>query len=108
MSYTPCNFEPFKEDLTRVGLFKLQLLYPAIFISCYKINHPVIIIAVECGDPGKPANGKQIVKKGYVYGGSVKFVCDKNYTLVGTDVIYCQANRSWSSSVPRCLGKCHG
>ncbi|CAH3145898.1 unnamed protein product, partial [Porites lobata] len=64
--------------------------------------------AVECGDPGEPTNGKQIVKKGYVYGGSVKFACDKNYTLVGTDVIYCQANRSWSSSVPRCLGKCHG
>ncbi|CAH3174212.1 unnamed protein product, partial [Porites evermanni] len=64
--------------------------------------------AVECGNPGKPTNGRQIVRKGYVYGGSVKFVCDKNYTLVGTDVIYCQANRSWSSSVPRCLGKCHG
>ena len=66
-----------------------------------------IVIAVECGDPGKPTNGDQIVKKGYVYGGSVKFVCDKNYTLVGTDVIYCQANRSWSSSRPRCVGKCH-
>ena len=26
---------------------------------------------------------------------------------MGTDVIYCQANRSWSSFVPRCLGKCH-
>ncbi|CAH3198639.1 unnamed protein product, partial [Porites evermanni] len=62
--------------------------------------------AVECGDPGKPTNGEQIVKKGYVYGGSVKFVCDKNYTLVGTDVIYCQANRSWSSSVPSCLADC--
>ena len=68
----------------------------------------IIIIAVECGDPGKPTNGKQIVKKGYVYGGSVKFVCDTNYTLVGTDVMHCQANRSWSSPVPNCLGKCHG
>ena len=48
-----------------------------------------------------------MVKKGYVYGGSVMFVCDKNYTLVGTDVIYCQANRSWSSPVPRCFGKIH-
>ena len=74
----------------------------------YKINHPVIIaIAVECGNPGKPTNGKQIVRKGYVYGGSVKFFCDKNYTLVGTDVIYCQANRSWSSSRPRCVGTCY-
>ena len=66
-----------------------------------------IFLAVECGDPGKLSNGEQMVKKGYVYGGSVKFVCDKNYSLVGTDVIYCQANRSWSSPVPRCLGKIH-
>ena len=73
-----------------------------------KINDPVIItIAVECGDPGKPTNGEQIVKKGYVYGGSVEFVCDENYTLVGADVRFCQANKSWSSSVPRCVGKCH-
>ena len=73
-----------------------------------KINDPVIItIAVECGDPGKPTNGKQIVRKGYVYGGSVKFVCGENYTLVGADVTFCQANKSWSSSVPRCVGKCH-
>ena len=62
-------------------------------------------IVVKCGDPGKPSNGEQIVKKGYVYGGSVKFFCDKNYTLVGTDIIYCQANGSWSSPVPRCFGK---
>ena len=48
-----------------------------------------------------------MVKKGYVYGGSVKFVCDENYTLVGTDVIYCQANGSWSSPFPRCFGKIH-
>ena len=71
-----------------------------------KINDPVIItIAVQCVDPGKPTNGKQIVRKGYVYGGSVKFVCDENYTLVGADVMFCQANKSWSSSVPRCVGK---
>ena len=68
----------------------------------------MLIIAVECDDPGKPANGRQIVEKGYVYGKSVKFICDKDYTLVGTDVMYCQANSSWSSPVPRCLGKCHG
>ena len=112
------NFEPLKQELARVRLFKLQLLkYPAIFISSFivlckrqrlKINDPVIItIAVECGDPGKPTNGEQIVKKGYVYGGSVEFVCDENYTLVGADVTFCQANKSWSSSVPRCVGKCH-
>ena len=95
----------------KLCLIPCNLLFLYYFIICnrrrQKINHPVIITAVECHDPGKPTNGKQIVKKGYVYGGSVKFVCDKNYTLVGTNVIYCQANRSWSSFVPRCVGKCY-
>ena len=98
------------ELYSRFYLVSCDLHFPYLFISKgqrLNISFP-IIIAVECDDPGQPNNGKQIVKKGYVYGGSVKFVCDKNYTLVGTDVIYCQANRSWSSSVPRCLGKCHG
>ena len=26
---------------------------------------------------------------------------------MGADVRFCQANKSWSSSVPRCVGKCH-
>ena len=94
-------------------LFKLQLLntlQSLFLLVCkrqrLKINDPLIItIAVECGNPGKPTNGKQIVRKGYVYGGSVKFVCDENYTVVGADVMFCQANKSWSSSVPRCVGK---
>ena len=93
-------------------LIPCNLYFLFYFIVCkrqrLKINDPVIItIAVKCGDPGKPTNGKQIVRKGYVYGGSVKFVCDENYTVVGVDVMFCQANKSWSSSAPRCVGKCH-
>ena len=47
------------------------------------------------------------MKKGYVYGGSVTFLCDKDYTLEGTNTTYCQADKSWSAAVPRCLGKSH-
>ena len=88
----------------------ILISYTSLYVSDKgNIHFPIIlIIAVECNDPGKPSNGEKIVKKGHVYGGSVKFVCDKNYSLVGTDVIYCQANKNWSSSVPRCLGKFHG
>ena len=88
----------------------ILISYTSLYVSDKgNIHFPIIlIIAVECDDPGKPSNGEKIVTKGYVYGGSVKFVCDENYSLVGTDVIYCHANRSWSSSVPRCLGKFHG
>ena len=121
MNYIARNFEPLekkkkkKNELVCVYsswsyLIPCNLHFFYDFIVCkrqrLKINDPVIItIAVECGNPGKPTNGKQIVRKGYVYGGSVKFVCDENYTLVGADVIFCQANKSWSSCVPRCVGK---
>ena len=61
---------------------------------------------VKCGDPGVPLNGKRIVSKGFVYGGSVRFECNTNYTLMkGMPVaIYCQADKAWSGSLPRCLG----
>ena len=35
------------------------------------------------------------------------FLCDKDYTLEGTNTTYCQADKSWSAAVPRCLGKSH-
>lgn len=65
----------------------------------------LIFIVIKCGDPGKPSNGKQIVQKGFVYGGWIKFECDKDYTLDGTHTTHCQANKSWTSPVPRCLGR---
>lgn len=65
----------------------------------------LIYVVVQCGDPGKPANGQQLVKKGFVYGGYVTFKCEKDYTLSGSFAIYCQENKEWTDSVPRCLGK---
>ena len=62
-------------------------------------------IVVKCNDPGTPMNGRQIVSKGYVYGGSVTFDCDTNYTLQGKERIICKPDKSWSGSVPQCLGK---
>ncbi|KAL9989281.1 hypothetical protein ACROYT_G003814 [Oculina patagonica] len=67
---------------------------------------PTTCELVQCGDPGKPANGEQKVSKGFVYGGSVTFTCDKDYTLRGTSTIYCQENKKWTASVPQCLASC--
>ena len=66
-----------------------------------------MIIVVKCGDPGTPTNGRQIVNKGYVYRGSVTFVCDTNYTLKGISLIFCKADKGWTASVPQCLGNCN-
>ena len=73
---------------------------------CALMFSSLIYVVVQCGDPGKPPNGQQLVKKGFVYGGSVTFICDKDYTLRGTFAIFCQENKEWTASVPRCLGKC--
>ncbi|XP_022793977.1 CUB and sushi domain-containing protein 3-like isoform X2 [Stylophora pistillata] len=67
---------------------------------------PTTCEIVQCGDPGTLQNGTQTVTKRYVYGGSVKFKCNKGYTLVGTRIIYCQANKQWSAAVPHCRASC--
>ena len=75
-----------------------------VLIFCFILRF--ICIVVQCGDPGKPANGAQKVNKGFVYGGSVEFTCDKDYTLSDSPTIYCQENKEWTGSVPQCLGEC--
>jgi len=41
-----------------------------------------------------------------VYGGSVTFTCNKDFSLRGKSTIYCQENKEWTAPVPQCLGKC--
>ena len=51
----------------------------------------------------------RIVSKGLVYGGSLRFKCNRDYTLMKgmSEIIYCQANKRWTASVPHCLGNGH-
>ncbi|XP_078348103.1 sushi, von Willebrand factor type A, EGF and pentraxin domain-containing protein 1-like isoform X1 [Oculina patagonica] len=67
---------------------------------------PTTCELVQCGVPGQLANGQQKVSKGFVYGGSVTFTCDRDYTLKGTSTMYCQENKQWTASVPQCLAPC--
>ena len=69
----------------------------------------LFISVVKCDDPGTPVNGMRIVSKGLVYGGSLRFKCNRDYSLMKgmSDVIYCQANKRWTASVPHCLGNEH-
>ncbi|XP_067016849.1 sushi, von Willebrand factor type A, EGF and pentraxin domain-containing protein 1-like isoform X1 [Acropora muricata] len=69
---------------------------------------PTTCELVKCDDPGTPVNGMRIVSKGLVYGGSLRFKCNRDYTLMKgmSEVIYCQANKRWTASVPHCLAPC--
>ncbi|PFX33868.1 CUB and sushi domain-containing protein 1 [Stylophora pistillata] len=62
---------------------------------------------VNCGDPGTPANGKRVhITNGFHYGSSVKFACDANYSLEGSEKITCEETKEWSSFIPRCRASC--
>ena len=80
-------------------------------LNCWNYFIVIINIAfgfsvVKCDDPGTPVNGMRIVSKGLVYGGSLRFKCNRDYTLMKgmSEIIYCQANKRWTASVPHCLG----
>ena len=55
----------------------------------------MLIIAVECDDPGKPANGRQIVEKGKAWGGIFLF------SKICNQILYPRANHS-SQMQPNC------
>ncbi|XP_067016833.1 sushi, von Willebrand factor type A, EGF and pentraxin domain-containing protein 1-like isoform X2 [Acropora muricata] len=69
---------------------------------------PTTCELVKCDDPGTPVNGMRIVSKGLVYGGSLRFKCNRDYTLTKgmSEIIYCQATKRWTASVPQCLAPC--
>ncbi|XP_033125717.1 CUB and sushi domain-containing protein 3-like, partial [Anneissia japonica] len=56
---------------------------------------------VNCGDPGTPTNGE---KNGSdeTYGSTVTYVCDNGYNLIGTAMVTCQSDGTWSNSTPTC------
>ena len=55
-----------------------------------------------CEDPGVPENG---IRRGntFIDGDSVKYFCNRNYSLIGSSVIRCVKGK-WSSAVPICKG----
>ena len=56
-----------------------------------------------CKDPGVPQNGIRIGSS-FEQGRSVTFLCNRNYTLIGSKSMVC-GNGNWSSSLPQCKGK---
>nr|XP_032650024.1 complement receptor type 2-like [Chelonoidis abingdonii] len=58
---------------------------------------------VKCHDV-EVENGRKLSGFGtsYTYKDTITFGCDADYILVGSEVIKCQANNSWTPAVPTC------
>ncbi|XP_065178196.1 sushi, von Willebrand factor type A, EGF and pentraxin domain-containing protein 1-like [Sycon ciliatum] len=58
-------------------------------------------VPITCADPGKPMFGSRELE-GLVYQNRVDWACNEGYNLVGSLSAICQADRTWTSHVPRC------
>ena len=63
-----------------------------------------MILAVDCGQPGTPANGNVVVIS-TTFGATVMYSCSMTYVLCGNDTRICQANAMWSGDVPECISE---
>ena len=64
----------------------------------------VLFLAISCGHPGVPVHGK-INSYVFSYNSSVEYSCNPGYTIVGPKKRVCQANQTWTGSLPRCMRK---
>ena len=60
---------------------------------------------VDCGDPGSVQMGVRELLEGTTFRSTTIFKCNRGYRLEGSATRTCQANGSWSGSLPRCVGE---
>ena len=56
---------------------------------------------VNCGDPGTPFKGSKL-GAATTFGARVRYRCDSGYVVTGLIERVCQADSSWSGSLPSC------
>ena len=71
--------------------------------ALYSVSMYSVPLAIDCGDPGTPANGQRSLS-GTTPGYVAIYTCDVGYTMQGSTSITCQYNGQWSGSVPQCNG----
>ena len=59
------------------------------------------LIAVSCGDPGTPQNGRRTLAA-TTFASNVTYECSDGYMLEGPQTRQCLSNRQWSNTLPRC------
>ena len=56
---------------------------------------------VDCGDPGLPLNAARVVT-GTTFSSRVTYSCSVNFMLSGEETRVCQADGTWSGTLPTC------
>ena len=65
---------------------------------------PLPHAAIDCGDPGVPANGDRSFSS-TLFNTVVNYSCNEGYELFGSQQRTCQVNEQWSQSLPECRRK---
>jgi hypothetical protein len=60
-----------------------------------------LFLGKDCPKLSKILHGDLIVTKKAV----AKPICDTNFTLIGSPLIYCNDERQWNDTLPQCMGK---
>ena len=64
------------------------------------INNSIIFNSVDCGPLSSPDNGN-ITLTGTLIGSTATYTCDSGYERVGSDILVCRDDGTWSGS-PLC------
>ena len=70
-------------------------------VTCRYLKYTTLV--VDCGSPGDFPNGIVIVPR-TTFEGVATFFCDRDFRRVGDRRRVCQADGTWTGSVPICIG----
>ncbi len=63
------------------------------------------LLAVDCGQPGSPVNGRVETPDGTTLGAKAWYYCSDGYVLIGSEFRTCQGNGEWNPEIPECRGE---
>lgn len=67
----------------------------------------LLLIGIQCPDPGTPANGRRIMND-FIAGSRVYFVCDDGFQTQENVIIRCLEDGTWTTPAPTCTAAASG